>query len=91
MGSEMCIRDSLDTMPGTDVPCIRQPLDEGRGGPFGAMKLPAEHRLYDLDDEGEVDDIHGSHVREDHYVELLRHAFDELEAPDDQYARLGLT
>jgi arylsulfatase A-like enzyme len=84
-------RAYLDTMPGTDVPCIRQPLDEGRGGPFGAMKLPTEHRLYDLDDEGEVDDIHGSHVREDHYVELLRHAFDELEAPDDQYARLGLT
>ena len=25
-------------------------------------------------DKGEVDDIHESHVREDHYVELLRHA-----------------
>jgi hypothetical protein len=79
-------------MPGSDVPVIRQPLTEETYGahPFTlARSVSDAHLLFDAADIEETDDIAGS-AREAHYIELLRHALTEVDAPDEQLQRLGL-
>ena len=84
-------RARLDRMPGSTVPVIRQPFAAGDDVPFWARTRFDGHRLYDLDvDPGEREDRTGEAL-EAELVELLRTALTELEAPDDQRVRLGLT
>ena len=89
-------RARLDFMPGTDVPVIRQPFEPGDRIPFwvghGAVDA---HFLFDLsEDPGEEENLAGSDgagaVAEAEMVELLRVALKDVEAPDDQLARLGI-
>jgi arylsulfatase A-like enzyme len=85
-------RARLDTMPGSEVPVIRQPFEAGDAVPFWAMlgNFRGQH-LFDLDvDPAEDENLAGTSGELD-AIELLRHALDEVEAPDDQYARLGLS
>jgi hypothetical protein len=85
-------RATLDYMPGSDVPVIRQPYAAGDRLPFWAAgKRAAEtHLLYDLDrDPDETENLAGTAL-ETELEELLRHALIEVEAPADQYLRLGL-
>jgi arylsulfatase A-like enzyme len=83
-------RASLDFMPGSDVPVIRQPFAPGDLLPFWAYGPPTSNLLYDLDaDPHETADRAGS-ADEKEAVDLLRAALDEVEAPAEQYARLGL-
>lgn len=83
-------RAFLDHMPGSDVPVIRQPFVAGDMLPFWGASRPQGSHLWDTDeDPDEIHDLVGDAV-EAEMAELLRVALDEVEAPDDQYARLGL-
>jgi arylsulfatase A-like enzyme len=85
-------RARLETMPGTDIPVIRQPFEPGDPLPYWAGRpgRPGRNLLFDLDeDPGEIRDLAGTPA-EAELAELLRHALDHLQAPDDQYQRLGL-
>ena len=61
----------------------------------GSMPLIAmsggntKHMLFDAEDEQETNDLAGS-ARETHYADLLRHALETVEAPSEQFERLGL-
>jgi arylsulfatase A-like enzyme len=82
----------LDTMPGTDIPVIRQPFAPGDLLPFwaGGGGHLGEHHLYDVsNDPSEVENRVGERDERD-MVDLLRAALVDVEAPDDQLARLGL-
>ena len=80
----------LDDMPGSSIPVIRQPFREGDMLPFWAFGEFSGHHLYDLaDDPSEERNLVGS-AAERTTAEHLRVALQEIEAPDDQLARLGL-
>ena len=86
-------RAFLDRMPGSDVPVIRQPLtieEAQRTILFMAGNPETRSQLFDAGDEWELEDLAGS-ARETHYEDLLRHALTVVEAPAEQWARLGLT
>jgi hypothetical protein len=83
-------RAVLDRMPGSTVPVIRQPFTAADTLPFWAYTRFTGHHCFDVgDDPGEDRDLVGTSV-EARLVEHLRAALDEVEAPDDQLARLGL-
>lgn len=85
-------RAALDHMPGSDVPVIRQPFVAGDLLPFWAGSHFTGNHLWNVqDDPSEQHELAGStSPAEADAAELLRSALDELEAPADQYARLGL-
>lgn len=81
----------LDFMPGSTVPVLRQPFLPGDRLPFwvGAGHVDTNH-LFDLDvDPAEEEDRAGTRA-EAELVELLRSALDAVEAPREQYLRLGI-
>jgi arylsulfatase A-like enzyme len=93
-------RARLDFMPGSTVPVIRQPFAPGDRLPFwvghGAVD---SHFLFDLaNDPGEDENLAscgggGGGVAaavEAEMVELLRVALKGIEAPDEQFERLGI-
>jgi hypothetical protein len=81
----------LDHMPGSTVPVIRQPFGPGDRLPYWAAGPFDGHRLFDLDDDpAEEHDLRGTPL-EAELADLLRTALVDVEAPDDQLARLGLT
>jgi len=84
-------RARLDFMPGSDVPVIRQPFEPGDRLPYWAGRDgKGEHMLFDINnDPHEAENLAGSGA-EKRAVELLRTALEEVEAPSDQYERLGL-
>jgi arylsulfatase A-like enzyme len=84
-------RARLEFMPGTDIPVIRQPFEPGDRLPFWVGgRCVDDHHLYDLDvDPAEAENLAGTRAERD-MVELLRTTLQEVEAPDDQFARLGL-
>ncbi len=84
-------RAVLDRMPGSSVPVIRQPFRPGDLLPFWAFGAGgADHELYDLvEDPGETHSATGTPAEAD-AAEELRGALIELDAPDEQLARLGL-
>ncbi|MFA5788150.1 MAG: sulfatase [Actinomycetota bacterium] len=83
-------RAQLVRMPGTNVPVIRQPFKEGDFLPYWAAGNFTGNHLYRvLEDPGEQHDLAGSPL-ETLAAERLREALVEIEAPDDQLARLGL-
>jgi len=84
-------RATLRPAPGSNVPVIRQPFVPGDMLPFWAYGTPCDdHRLYDLDaDPGAERDLAGSH-QEAEAVDLLRAALEEVGAPEEQFARLGI-
>jgi hypothetical protein len=85
-------RARLDYRPGSDVPVIRQPFEPGDPVPFwGAGRGPRDHLFFDLDDDpGEDHSLTGTSA-ESAAIDLLRAALESVDAPDEQYARLGLT
>ncbi|MDZ4826844.1 MAG: sulfatase-like hydrolase/transferase [Actinomycetota bacterium] len=84
-------RAELAYMPGSDVPVIRQPFAPGDFLPFWAYGTkPDEHLLHDLDtDPWQTRDLAGE-PGEKEAIDLLRAALDDVEAPAEQYERLGL-
>ena len=86
-------RATLDFMPGSDVPVIRQPFETGDVLPFwaGGARNVGRHHLYDLDVDPDERENRRGEPSEDEMIDLLRTALVEVDAPDDQMARLGLT
>jgi hypothetical protein len=81
-------------MPGSDVPVIRQPFEAGDRLPFWVGRACVDdHHLFDLDvDPFENEDRAGQDSKsEAEMVDLLHTALEHVEAPTDQYERLGLT
>lgn len=84
-------RASLDRMPGSSVPVIRQPYGPADDVPFWARSEFSGNHLYDLrNDPAEEENLAGS-AREADVAERLREALREIDAPGDQFVRLGLS
>ncbi|MGH9886634.1 MAG: sulfatase-like hydrolase/transferase, partial [bacterium] len=83
-------RARLERMPGSTVPVIRQPFGDGDRLPFWGIGRFSGSHLFDLrEDPGEDRNLAGTPA-EKRAEELLRTALLEIDAPDDQLARLGL-
>lgn len=85
-------RAVLDHMPGSDVPVIHQlwTAKDAAANPLLGYELETgSNLLFDAHDEQQVDNLAGSD-RESRYIELLRHALDQVSAPPEQYRRMGL-
>jgi arylsulfatase A-like enzyme len=84
-------RACIDFMPGSDVPVLRQPFVEGDMLPFwGRLAQFTGNHLWNLDtDPGELQDLAGTAL-EARYAGKLRQALQQIEAPADQFERLGL-
>lgn len=83
-------RAVLDRMPGSSIPVIRQPFAAGDFLPYWAYSRFDGNHLFDLDqDHDEERDLAGGSA-EAQVTDQLRAALEEVEAPDDQFARLGL-
>ena len=77
-------------MPGSKIPVIRQPFQQGDLLPYWAVGDFTGSHLYRLsEDPTEAENRVGERA-EAEAADLLREALLEVEAPDDQIARLGL-
>lgn len=86
-------RATLDYMPGSSVPVIRQPYDSDDAVPFwvNSARIVDRHYLYDLSiDPDERENRSGESV-EAEMADLLQTALTELEAPTEQLERLGIS
>lgn len=83
-------RAVLDRMPGTRVPVIRQPFQAGDLLPYWAVGPFSGNHLYDVSNDPDQDENLAGTRRERDYADLLRQALKAIEAPDDQFVRLGL-
>ena len=91
-------RATLDHMPGSTVPVIRQPWDASDSLAFWAWgRFTGDHLWDRAEDPNEQDDLAAGDARdgrsrraERDAAEALRCALVELEAPDDQFVRLAL-
>ena len=83
-------RASLDRMPGSSAPVIRQPFTAGDVLPYWALGQFSGNRLYNLrNDPSEEQNLAGTAAEND-LADRLREALRQVEAPDDQFVRLGL-
>ncbi len=83
----------LDRMPGSEVPVIRQPYQPGDLLPLwiAMSRCVDRHFLFDLDVDPDEQENRAAVTAElDDGLELLRSALGEVDAPDEQFARLGL-
>ncbi len=83
-------RAVLDRMPAQRVPVIRQPFAKGDRLPFWALGAMGGSHLYDLGEDPDETRNRAGEPLEAEMTELLRTALREIEAPDDQLARLGI-
>ncbi|MBV9332299.1 MAG: sulfatase-like hydrolase/transferase [Alphaproteobacteria bacterium] len=83
-------RAELGRMPGSRVPVIRQLWDESDPLPFWAYARFSGNHLYDLSsDPAEEQNLAGS-SKEATAIDALRSAMRSIEAPAEQFSRLGL-
>jgi arylsulfatase A-like enzyme len=83
-------RAALDRMPGTSIPVLRQPLRASDRLPLWAWGEFSGNHLYDLaDDPDEERNLAGTAAERD-AADALRAALEDIEAPRDQFERLGL-
>lgn len=86
-------RARLDFMPGSDIPVIRQPFQPGDLLPYWSMDAPVDaHELYHLgEDPDEASNLAGQDGNlEANMIELLRVALNDVQAPREQFERLGI-
>jgi hypothetical protein len=77
-------------MPGSTVPVIRQPFQAGDLLPFWAYSDFAAGTLaFDLGEDPAEDVNRSGATLGNELADLLHAALTEVEAPDDQFARLG--
>jgi len=81
----------LDFMPGSDVPVIRQPFREGDLLPYWSMNPQVDdHHFYILSqDPDELENRVGEKGEAD-MIDLLHAALESVEAPQEQFERLGI-
>ena len=77
-------------MPGSTVPVIRQPFDVSDSVPFWALGRFSGNHLYAVDDDPTEDHNLAGTPAEKAMADALGDVLRELDAPDDQLARLGL-
>ena len=83
-------RAVLSRMPGSPVPVIRQPYGADDRLPFWALGRFDGHKLFDLQvDPAELHNLADT-LRGHDAAERLRAALQEVQAPADQFQRLGL-
>jgi hypothetical protein len=83
-------RARLELMAGTDVPVIRQPFAPGDPLPFWAYAQQLSSICFDRqEDPFEQVDLLGS-AAEAELLDLLRHALTAVDAPAEQFERLGI-
>lgn len=83
-------RASLDYMPGSTIPVIRQPFREGDLLPFWSYAKQYETILFHRgEDPDETVNRMGDSIAKD-AEELLRVALTEVDAPSEQFERLAL-
>lgn len=84
-------RAYLDFMPASDIPVICQPFQPGDLLPYWAM-APAigDHHLYDLDVDPFEDENRVGENKEKAMLDLLHQALTDMQAPREQFQRLGL-
>ncbi|MEM7276199.1 MAG: sulfatase, partial [Actinomycetota bacterium] len=82
----------LDTMPGSDIPVIRQPFESGDTLPYwvGGPRIAGNHHCYDLTVDPDEQENRADEPVAEELAELLREALRAVEAPDEQLVRLGL-
>jgi arylsulfatase A-like enzyme len=84
-------RAKIDYMPGSDVPVIRQPFTPGDALPFwAASPRIGDHHLYRYLDDPEENENRAREDESREMIELLRTALTSVEAPTEQFERLGL-
>lgn len=83
-------RAFLDRMPGSDIPVIRQPYEEGDPAPYWLSGKSGGSRLWNIkDDPTESESLIGG-KEETELADVLKGALEEINAPEDQFERLGL-
>jgi arylsulfatase A-like enzyme len=81
----------LDTMPGSRIPVIRQPFQEGDLLPFWCMQAKIDkHQLYVISDDPQEQDNRVGTALEKDMIEMLRVALTSVDAPAEQWQRLGI-
>ena len=85
-------RAYLDTMPGTDIPVLRQPFEYDDQMPIWAFgdRAVGKHYLFHVTTDPDEQENRIGEKTESDMIELLRVALTELEAPSDQFERIGL-
>ena len=83
-------RAVLDRMPGSRIPVIRQPFVAGDVLPFWAYARFDGSHLFDVDDDPAEERDRAGTPDERQVTDQLRAALEDVEAPDDQFVRLGL-
>ena len=84
-------RATLDRMPGSTVPVMRQPFRAGDLLPFwGWGDFTGDHLLDRAADPDGTQDLGPDHPDIAGVMEQLRAALQEVDAPEDQFVRLGL-
>ena len=85
-------RAYLDTMPGTDIPVLRQPFEQGDQMPiwsFGDQSVD-KHYLFDITIDPDEQENRAGEKLEGEMLEMLRSALLAVQAPTDQLQRIGL-
>lgn len=85
-------RATLETMPGSQIPVIRQPFVAGDMVPFTAAssRIVGRHHLYDLDGDPDETENRAVEPTADEWTDRLIDALRSISAPPEQYERLGL-
>ncbi|MBL9095679.1 MAG: sulfatase, partial [Alphaproteobacteria bacterium] len=83
-------RARLSRMPGSQVPVIHQTWDASDALPFWAWAKFTGHHLFDTANDPQEDENRVGGAEEARMAEMLRAALREIEAPAEQFARLGL-
>jgi hypothetical protein len=80
----------LDRMPGSKVPVIRQPFQPGDLLPYWAATRFSGNHLYNLENDPDEAENRAGERAEREAADKLREALKAVEAPDDQFVRLGM-
>ncbi len=84
-------RAMIAFMPGSDVPVLRQPFEPGDPLPLWVGRgCIDKHYCFDLDIDPHEQENRTATSTERDMTELLRVAMTDLEAPSEQFTRLGL-
>jgi len=83
-------RATLARMPGSNVPVIYQPFGVGDFLPWQAFGDFSGNHLYDLSNDADEQCNLAGTKREKEEADRLREALLEIEAPPEQFTRLGL-
>lgn len=81
----------LDFMPGSEIPVIRQPFQEGDLLPYWSLNPQVgDHHLYIVAEDPDEQENRVGEKLERSMLDLLRTALIEVEAPSEQLQRLGI-